>query len=67
VIAGQQARTCRCALGLEGAARSQTVVRPCRLKYKFAPNWSVFVEYNHAEFGELTPNFGDERGQAAAI
>jgi outer membrane immunogenic protein len=20
-------------------------------EYKFAPNWSVFVEYNHADFG----------------
>jgi outer membrane immunogenic protein len=23
-------------------------------EYKFAPNWSVFVEYNHAEFGSTT-------------
>ncbi len=23
-------------------------------EYKFAPNWSVFVEYNHADFGTTT-------------
>jgi outer membrane immunogenic protein len=26
-------------------------------EYKFAPNWSVFVEYNHAEFGSTNGGF----------
>jgi outer membrane immunogenic protein len=28
-------------------------------EYKFAPNWSVFVEYNHAEFGSTNGGFND--------
>jgi outer membrane immunogenic protein len=26
-------------------------------EYKFAPNWSVFVEYNHADFGSYGGTF----------
>jgi outer membrane immunogenic protein len=26
-------------------------------EYKFAPNWSVFIEYNYADFGTNTANF----------
>jgi outer membrane immunogenic protein len=26
-------------------------------EWKFAPNWSVFVEYNHADFGSRTAGF----------
>ena len=26
-------------------------------EYKFAPNWSVFVEYNHADFGSTSGTF----------
>ena len=28
-------------------------------EWKFAPNWSAFVEYNHADFGSYGGTFND--------